>query len=149
MVSCSTYDTIRSQDLLIRILISYAPHYFLLVSYLIYKHTHTHTLSNIHVYTHASPPPSPPPQTHTSPSVHAHTHSTHSTYTYPPSHTHTLPPPTHTHTCTGYTIAETAPGFIQYNHPETVLLLHTSGTSGNKKLVPYSLDMVITGKSMS
>ena len=27
----------------------------------------------------------------------------------------------------------------------TVLLLHTSGTSGNKKLVPYSLDMVAVG----
>jgi acyl-CoA synthetase (AMP-forming)/AMP-acid ligase II/acetyltransferase-like isoleucine patch superfamily enzyme/acyl carrier protein len=38
-----------------------------------------------------------------------------------------------------------APGFVKYNHPETVLLLHTSGTSGNKKLVPYSLDMIITG----
>ena len=38
-----------------------------------------------------------------------------------------------------------APGFVSYNHPETVLLLHTSGTSGNKKLVPYSLDMIVTG----
>jgi len=36
-------------------------------------------------------------------------------------------------------------GFVRYNHPETVLLLHTSGTSGNKKLVPYSLDMLIVG----
>lgn len=36
-------------------------------------------------------------------------------------------------------------GFITYNHPETVLVLHTSGTSGNKKLVPYSLDMIIIG----
>jgi acyl-CoA synthetase (AMP-forming)/AMP-acid ligase II len=35
--------------------------------------------------------------------------------------------------------------FIEYNHPETVLLLHTSGTSGNKKLVPYSMDMIIIG----
>lgn len=35
--------------------------------------------------------------------------------------------------------------FTSYNHPETILLLHTSGTSGNKKLVPYSLDMVIVG----
>lgn len=35
--------------------------------------------------------------------------------------------------------------FTTYNHPETILLLHTSGTSGNKKLVPYSLDMVIVG----
>jgi acyl-coenzyme A synthetase/AMP-(fatty) acid ligase len=32
-------------------------------------------------------------------------------------------------------------------HPETVLLLHTSGTSGNKKLVPYSLDMIVIGVS--
>lgn len=30
-------------------------------------------------------------------------------------------------------------------HPETVLLLHTSGTSGNKKLVPYSLEMLVVG----
>lgn len=36
-------------------------------------------------------------------------------------------------------------GFITYDHPEIVLLLHTSGTSGNKKLVPYSLDMIIIG----
>lgn len=36
-------------------------------------------------------------------------------------------------------------GFISYDHPETVLLLHTSGTSGNKKLVPYSLDMILVG----
>eukprot|EP01038_Epipyxis_sp_PR26KG_P006462 gene6462-8890_t len=35
--------------------------------------------------------------------------------------------------------------FISFDHPETVLLLHTSGTSGNKKLVPYSLDMIIVG----
>lgn len=28
---------------------------------------------------------------------------------------------------------------------DTVLLLHTSGTSGHKKLVPYSLDMVVVG----
>ena len=28
---------------------------------------------------------------------------------------------------------------------EIVLLLHTSGTSGNKKLVPYSLDMIVVG----
>jgi len=45
----------------------------------------------------------------------------------------------------GYTVAQTAPGFVAYAHPETVLLLHTSGTSGNKKLVPYSLDMVLVG----
>ena len=45
----------------------------------------------------------------------------------------------------GYTIAQTAPGFVSYDHPETVLLLHTSGTSGNKKLVPYSLDMIVVG----
>ena len=45
----------------------------------------------------------------------------------------------------GYTVAQTAPGFVAYDHPETVLLLHTSGTSGNKKLVPYSLDMVLVG----
>eukprot|EP01038_Epipyxis_sp_PR26KG_P009637 gene9637-12976_t len=32
-----------------------------------------------------------------------------------------------------------------YGHPETVLYLHTSGTSGNKKLVPYSLDMIMIG----
>lgn len=36
-------------------------------------------------------------------------------------------------------------GFVQFKHPEIVLLLHTSGTSGNKKLVPYSLDMIIVG----
>lgn len=36
-------------------------------------------------------------------------------------------------------------GYRTYNHPETVLLLHTSGTSGNKKLVPYSMDMIIIG----
>ena len=47
----------------------------------------------------------------------------------------------------GYTVAKSAPGFTSYSHPETVLLLHTSGTSGNKKLVPYSLDMVIVGKT--
>jgi hypothetical protein len=46
---------------------------------------------------------------------------------------------------TGYTVADTTLGFVSYGHPETVLLLHTSGTSGNKKLVPYSLDMIITG----
>ena len=45
----------------------------------------------------------------------------------------------------GYTVAETTRGFVQYDHPEAVLLLHTSGTSGNKKLVPYSLDMIIVG----
>jgi len=39
----------------------------------------------------------------------------------------------------------TGGGFISYGHPETVLLLHTSGTSGNKKCVPYSLDMIIIG----
>ena len=44
-------------------------------------------------------------------------------------------------------MAKSAPGFTSYSHPETVLLLHTSGTSGNKKLVPYSLDMVIVGKT--
>jgi acyl-CoA synthetase (AMP-forming)/AMP-acid ligase II len=45
----------------------------------------------------------------------------------------------------GYKIADCFEGFKRYDHPETVLLLHTSGTSGNKKLVPYSLDMVVTG----
>ena len=30
-------------------------------------------------------------------------------------------------------------------HPELVLLLFTSGTSGHKKLVPYSLDMLVVG----
>jgi acyl-CoA synthetase (AMP-forming)/AMP-acid ligase II/acetyltransferase-like isoleucine patch superfamily enzyme/acyl carrier protein len=45
----------------------------------------------------------------------------------------------------GPSVAETVAGFTRYEHPETVLLLHTSGTSGNKKLVPYSLDMVING----
>lgn len=30
-------------------------------------------------------------------------------------------------------------------HPEIVLLLHTSGTSGNKKLVPYSLESLVVG----
>jgi acyl-CoA synthetase (AMP-forming)/AMP-acid ligase II len=45
----------------------------------------------------------------------------------------------------GYTVAKTTEGFKAFDHPETVLLLHTSGTSGNKKLVPYSLDMIVTG----
>ena len=39
----------------------------------------------------------------------------------------------------------TGKGFKAFDHPETVLLLHTSGTSGNKKLVPYSLDMLVIG----
>jgi acyl-CoA synthetase (AMP-forming)/AMP-acid ligase II len=39
----------------------------------------------------------------------------------------------------------TSAGYCTYNHPEIVLLLHTSGTSGNKKLVPYSMDMIIIG----
>ena len=43
------------------------------------------------------------------------------------------------------TILTNANGFITYDHPEIVLLLHTSGTSGNKKLVPYTLDMLIIG----
>ena len=42
-------------------------------------------------------------------------------------------------------VADTFPGFVHYDHPRTVLVLHTSGTSGRKKLVPYSLDMVING----
>ena len=42
-------------------------------------------------------------------------------------------------------VAKTVPGFVTFDHPETVLLLHTSGTSGTKKLVPYSLDMLIVG----
>eukprot|EP00804_Cyclotella_cryptica_P003579 CCRYP_002201-RB/>CCRYP_002201-RB protein AED:0.01 eAED:0.01 QI:485/1/1/1/0.85/0.62/8/1917/1082 len=42
-------------------------------------------------------------------------------------------------------VAKTFPGFVHYDHPRTVLVLHTSGTSGRKKLVPYSLDMVING----
>jgi acyl-coenzyme A synthetase/AMP-(fatty) acid ligase len=42
-------------------------------------------------------------------------------------------------------VADVVEGFKRYDHPETVLLLHTSGTSGNKKLVPYSLDMVVIG----
>ena len=42
-------------------------------------------------------------------------------------------------------VAKSVQGFRAYSHPETVLLLHTSGTSGNKKLVPYSLDMIIIG----
>ena len=41
--------------------------------------------------------------------------------------------------------SQTVDGFARYNHPETVLLLHTSGTSGTKKLVPYSLDMLVIG----
>jgi acyl-CoA synthetase (AMP-forming)/AMP-acid ligase II/acyl carrier protein len=45
----------------------------------------------------------------------------------------------------GYTTAKTVEGFKAFHHPETVLLLHTSGTSGTKKLVPYSLDMLISG----
>ena len=32
-------------------------------------------------------------------------------------------------------------------HPELVMLLYTSGTSGRKKLVPYSLDMLVSGVS--
>lgn len=43
------------------------------------------------------------------------------------------------------TMLTNAIGFITYDHPEIVLLLHTSGTSGNKKLVPYTLDMLIIG----
>lgn len=42
-------------------------------------------------------------------------------------------------------IPQSVEGFVRYYHPETVLLLHTSGTSGNKKLVPYSLDMLVIG----
>ena len=42
-------------------------------------------------------------------------------------------------------ISKTVEGFKVFEHPETVLLLHTSGTSGNKKLVPYSLDMIVIG----
>ena len=45
----------------------------------------------------------------------------------------------------GYSVAKTVNGFVSFGHPETVLLLHTSGTSGTKKLVPYSLDMLIGG----
>lgn len=36
-------------------------------------------------------------------------------------------------------------GCRTFGHPETVLLLHTSGTSGNKKLVAYSLDVIVIG----
>jgi hypothetical protein len=39
--------------------------------------------------------------------------------------------------------AMTVDGFRAFYHPETVLLLHTSGTSVKKKLVPYSLNMVV------
>ena len=39
--------------------------------------------------------------------------------------------------------AMTVDGFRPFYHPETVLLLHTSGTSVQKKLVPYSLNMVV------
>ena len=42
-------------------------------------------------------------------------------------------------------IAKTFEGYISYAHPETVLLLHTSGTSGNKKCVPFSLDNILVG----
>lgn len=45
----------------------------------------------------------------------------------------------------GSTCAQTVAGFTASAHPETVLLLHTSGTSGTKKLVPYSLDMLVVG----
>lgn len=39
---------------------------------------------------------------------------------------------------------KTVPGTsASFDHPEISLLLHTSGTSGNKKLVPYSLDMIL------
>lgn len=39
--------------------------------------------------------------------------------------------------------AMTVDGFMAFHHPETILLLHTSGTSVKKKLVPYSLNMVV------
>ena len=54
------------------------------------------------------------------------------------------PPPEEAAT-TGSSIAQINDGFKAYSHPETVLLLHTSGTSGNKKCVPYSLDMILVG----
>jgi acyl-CoA synthetase (AMP-forming)/AMP-acid ligase II len=45
----------------------------------------------------------------------------------------------------GFSVAKTVTGFTSFGHGETVLLLHTSGTSGTKKLVPYSMDMLICG----
>ena len=46
------------------------------------------------------------------------------------------------------TIVKPVPGTCAFfDHPEISLLLHTSGTSGNKKLVPYSLDMIVIGVS--
>ena len=42
-------------------------------------------------------------------------------------------------------VAKTVKDLTSSKHPETVLLLHTSGTSGNKKLVPYSLGMIVIG----
>jgi hypothetical protein len=36
-------------------------------------------------------------------------------------------------------------GFRAFDHPDTVVLLHTSGTSRNKKVGPYSLDMIVIG----
>lgn len=42
---------------------------------------------------------------------------------------------------TGAGVADTT----QDNLSRTVLLLHTSGTSGNKKLVPYTMEMIVTG----
>ena len=45
----------------------------------------------------------------------------------------------------GYTFPKTVEGFTTYSHPEAVLLLHTSGTSGTKKLVAYSLDTLLCG----
>ncbi len=37
------------------------------------------------------------------------------------------------------------PGYRQCDHPQTVLVLHTSGTSGREKRVPYSLETIING----
>lgn len=55
-----------------------------------------------------------------------------------------MPPPVDALTI-GHSYIPPQPGFLSYHHPEIVLLLHTSGTSGNKKCVPYSLDMLLVG----
>jgi len=44
-----------------------------------------------------------------------------------------------------YSYPRVMAGFTSYHHNEIVLLLHTSGTSGNKKCVPYTLDMILVG----
>ena len=40
-------------------------------------------------------------------------------------------------------LSDDSKGFKAFDHPDTVVLLHTSGTSRNKKLGLYSLDMIV------